>query len=165
MRNGCLEQVGAPTEVYSHPTSRFVAEFLGTANFLKGTLVDCQDGGSMINVGGRVVRTPVAEATQGDEVTIFVRPEDITISAGGELPQSRDGYRNDAPATIDKVSFRGPITVIHLTLDAGGPLIALLKNERTPASSVAFRSGDRVLASWHASSSSVLRRASPSPSA
>ncbi|GJD53983.1 Vitamin B12 import ATP-binding protein BtuD [Methylobacterium crusticola] len=165
MRNGCLEQVGAPAEVYSHPTSRFVAEFLGTANFLKGTLVDRQDDGAAVSVGGRVVRTPAAEAAQGDEVTIFVRPEDIAVSTGGEWPRSRDGHWNDAPATIDKVSFRGPVTVIHLTLDAGGPFVALLKNERVTSSAVAFQTGDKVLASWRASSSSVLRGASLSPSA
>src|SRR3954464_9772169 len=51
MRDGRIEQVGAPAEVYQRPVSRFVAGFLGASNFLRGRVVDTSNGGG----AGRVV--------------------------------------------------------------------------------------------------------------
>ncbi len=80
MHDGNIIQTGAPGEIYNHPKTSFVANFVGLANFLEGKVVD---GGSGDGLGR--VETPVGilscrlpgGAKCGDSVTISVRPENI----------------------------------------------------------------------------------------
>src|SRR3954454_19600056 len=50
MRDGCIEQVGEPAEVYQRPVSRFVAGFLGASNFLRGRVVNAASGAVLVDV-------------------------------------------------------------------------------------------------------------------
>jgi iron(III) transport system ATP-binding protein len=83
MRDGKIEQVGRPRDVYEKPNSRFVADFIGTSNFLDG-VVEAIDGASYR------VRTPdgellvPSEATfhVGEKVVVAARPEHIEITPG-----------------------------------------------------------------------------------
>jgi iron(III) transport system ATP-binding protein len=83
MRSGKIEQVGKPREVYERPTSRFVADFIGTSNFIDG-VVESKDG----NVYG--VRTPAGDLrvrsdgtyAVGANVVVAARPEHIGLSSG-----------------------------------------------------------------------------------
>ena len=54
MNKGVVAQVGTPQEIYYHPNSEFVADFIGEANFLKGDFVRGTDNGrAVMNIGGR----------------------------------------------------------------------------------------------------------------
>ena len=79
MRDGLIEQVGTPTELYDHPANRFVAGFLGSPqmNFLSGEVVDDGTAGRALElVGGERVALPTSGATEiGAPLTIGVRPE------------------------------------------------------------------------------------------
>ncbi len=72
MHGGRIEQFGPPAEVYEHPTSRFVAEFLGAADLLRGTAADrgVQTGLGLLSTRSR---PPWAEGT------LAIRPERIRI--------------------------------------------------------------------------------------
>ncbi len=83
MSDGEVQQIGGPTDIYEHPVNRFVADFIGDTNFLDGEIVDfnddlvtCRIGSSSMfeaeNSGGHKV---------GDQVTLFLRPEKISLSA------------------------------------------------------------------------------------
>jgi len=75
MNEGRLLQVGTPQEIYEHPTSRFVADFIGEINLLAATVVDHR---SVRLLGG----TPVAASTgaaPGHDVTVAVRPERLEL--------------------------------------------------------------------------------------
>ncbi|HSP73482.1 MAG TPA: ABC transporter ATP-binding protein [Gaiellaceae bacterium] len=88
MRDGKIEQVGKPREVYEAPHSRFVADFIGTSNFIDG-VVEAREGGVF------TVRTPDgdlhvrsdAEFAVGAPVVVAARPEHIALEAVG----SRNG--------------------------------------------------------------------------
>lgn len=87
MNGGRIEQLGTPVEIYKHPASRFVAEFIGECNFFDGTALD---GGreARVDFGGRRVsdRHPVGANTvvqSGDVVSLAVRPEDCVLVAPG----------------------------------------------------------------------------------
>ena len=86
MSLGRVEQVGAPREVYRHPANRFVAGFIGEANFLRGTFLSAENqvGTVSTNLGrfrGRVgPRVPDA----GSPVVCMVRPESLRLTAGLE---------------------------------------------------------------------------------
>ncbi len=77
MRNGRFEQVAAPDQLYAHPATPFVAEFVGTMNRLPGQLAN---GGQV-----RVLDTVVAIQPGSDELTgevdVLVRPEGLRIEA------------------------------------------------------------------------------------
>lgn len=79
--HGRIEQVATPTEIYAHPQTRFVAEFIGDSNMLPATVKDHKKG---------VVHTPLGTFSaqvhpsfiNGDEVLAMVRPEAIEIVTG-----------------------------------------------------------------------------------
>ena len=75
MDQGRIVQVGTPLEIYRHPASRFVADFVGTMNFMRGTC----SGSGRVRLGG--VELAASEAADrfadGDPVMCCVRPEDV----------------------------------------------------------------------------------------
>ena len=147
MNAGRIEQLGAPAELYERPTTAFVAGFLGASNLLSGTI----EGADAIRlVDGTVVRVSVGG--RSGEVAAGVRPEKITIGAGGGA--------NELPGTVSETAYIGVATqvvvrtgagIVHVfaqNMDAGG---------RVPAP------GTNVVLSWAPESTFVVdRNGSPS---
>ncbi len=77
LSQGQIAQIGTPEEIYSHPRTRFVADFVGTSNFLDGEVTDVWgDGMSVALANGAVLRTCECDwARQGTAVTLCIRPE------------------------------------------------------------------------------------------
>ncbi len=103
MNRGRLEQVGTPEEIYEHPQSRFVAEFIGLSNFLEGH-VQAVDGDIMVvRVGGLQMRIPaLAEASPGQRVLLFLRPNEIEL-----LRPDEPGGQNVFEARVEKATYLG----------------------------------------------------------
>jgi spermidine/putrescine transport system ATP-binding protein len=87
MRAGRLEQVGPPRDVYERPASRFVAAFVGAANFFEGSVLGPRqvalDAGPVLTLPGNALPFSI-----GQRITLAVRPEDVTLAhsdAGGSL--------------------------------------------------------------------------------
>ena len=82
MNHGVIEQIGTPLEIYREPATAFVADFIGTMNFLPGTVA----GPGRVRLGQLELTCDSDSLDQGAEVTIAVRPEDIVVQdvAGGE---------------------------------------------------------------------------------
>ncbi len=87
MNRGVVAQMGSPQEIYYHPNSEFVADFIGEANFLKGTF-QCQDGGhAILNIEGNATRVPArAGMVAGTDYTVVLRPESAVLADRGGLP-------------------------------------------------------------------------------
>jgi len=104
MRDGRVEQVGTPEEIYERPRSRWLAEFLGDADVFPGTardgIVDCELG-----------RFGAPGELAGD-VMVLVRPESIAIGSG---PSRGDA----AAAVVIARSFYGHDQLLHLELPSG----------------------------------------------
>jgi iron(III) transport system ATP-binding protein len=103
MRDGRVEQVGTPEEIYERPSSRWLAEFLGEADVLPGTasggVVECELGrfGAPGELAGSVM--------------VVVRPESIAIGTAGREPA--------AHAVVVARSFYGHDQLVHLELPSG----------------------------------------------
>lgn len=116
MRDGKIEQVGAPREVYSRPQNAFVAQFIGEINFVGGTL-------EAIDAGQRcVVNTPLGSITSecsvedlsvGDKVRCAVRPEAVMVAPEG----THAGESNAFPAQVETRTYLGEVE--QYTLRAG----------------------------------------------
>ena len=87
MKKGVIAQMGTPTEIYYHPNSEFVADFIGECNFLKGTISRAGNGEASVKVNGVDVDVVTDKSVRpGDEGEIVLRPEAIVIGDTGLLP-------------------------------------------------------------------------------
>jgi spermidine/putrescine transport system ATP-binding protein len=103
MRAGEIEQVGAPRDVYDEPASAYVADFLGLANLVPGSVL----GDGAVEVAGSPTGVRVASAPGA--CTVLMRPERLTVAERGA---------GGIPARVDHVVFAGPVTHLHLELHA-----------------------------------------------
>jgi putative spermidine/putrescine transport system ATP-binding protein len=110
LRDGKLLQLGAPSELYERPTTRFVAEFLGKSNFLAGKVERRMAKGFAFSCKGQVFeQRSEAMPEVGETVLVAVRPERIFIV--GDNPQAC----NQIEGTIAEFSYLG--TSFHLLAD------------------------------------------------
>ena len=87
MRSGVVEQMGSPQEIYYHPVNEFVADFIGEANFLKGTYKKREGTQAQINVAGDICQVQTDKPLEeGKPYTIVLRPEAATLAETGGLP-------------------------------------------------------------------------------
>jgi len=119
MSKGRMEQVGEPFEIYNNPATGFVASFVGQLNRLPVTVVDPALG--RLRVGRNEIRTTsLIESPEGAEVSLMMRPEEVTLDAEEE---------NVLEGTVESVTFLGSIVRVQVAVD-GGRLTADLFNER-----------------------------------
>ena len=89
MNKGHIEQVGTPHEIYQHPRSRFVADFIGNANFLEAEVCEVPADSESIKVRlvGEVfeVRYDGEPVRPGDKVQVVLRPESIRVGDEGDI--------------------------------------------------------------------------------
>ncbi|WP_246688559.1 MULTISPECIES: ABC transporter ATP-binding protein [unclassified Mesorhizobium] len=150
--HGHLEQIGTPEEVYTRPSSRFVAEFLGQINLFP--LSDATSDGVTTTgtFAGRVLRVPGLAA--GD-VLLGVRPEHM------RLGDSDPGMGNSVPATVTQASYQGATVQLGLSTVSGNlvrPLSLTISANSDQAQSV--RIGESVWLSWRTESGMALEETS-----
>jgi putative spermidine/putrescine transport system ATP-binding protein len=128
-----VHQMGSPLEIYRHPADTFVADFIGTSNLLKGV---CRSG-RQVAVSGKTLSVEAlpAGAAAGSEVSISVRPEDISVLAG-----AREG-ENHLQGVVAFVRDTG--SSVEIYLDCNGFQIV---SQSTPKSRPAVRQGDAATA-------------------
>jgi len=138
LRDGIIEQVGTPLELYDQPANQFVAQFIGTPQMNVVALAQ--------------LPAPLAQQAPAAAATGFIglRPESVTVRASGSTPVS---------GQVDLVEALGAETLIYVRLSNGAQLVAR-QNERTP-----LRAGDAVsldidaaLAHWFDSAGHVVTR-------
>ena len=88
MNKGVIAQTGTPREIYYHPNSEFVADFIGEANFLRGQVASLEGDLMLVEVQG--VKLPVARPASapavGQPCTLMLRPEAVLLREQGVLP-------------------------------------------------------------------------------
>jgi putrescine transport system ATP-binding protein len=156
MNAGALQQIGTPPEIYEYPATRFVADFIGTANMFDGVLeteddegvtVSCADLGTDIRVSRR------GSAAEGASVTVMLRPEKMRISLAGE----EDGGQNRVTGTVQDIGYFGDMSIFHVRLANGQVLqTAQLNYRHTAEQQITWE--DRVAVSWHPDDAVVLAR-------
>ena len=77
MSGGEVMQIGTPTDLYSNPATPFIANFVGTSNMLKGSIVDEKNGISVVKGDGFILNS--THKSSKNEVEVIVRPESIRI--------------------------------------------------------------------------------------
>jgi iron(III) transport system ATP-binding protein len=107
MNEGHIVQIGSPREIYERPHNRFVADFVGTTNFIDAMVLSANSGNGRCQVSTKFGALDVQcdeAVNQNDAVVVSVRPEDVELSE--QLPQQTDGY-NVCTGTVDAKVFLG----------------------------------------------------------
>jgi iron(III) transport system ATP-binding protein len=123
MDAGRVQQVAAPFEIYAHPANRFVADFLGRVNFLKGRVATVGSTTVTVEVRGRRLDVPSRHATAGvgDAVTLVVRPETIALKTEPADPNT--GFRG----TVRRAVYLGATAEYEVDWN-GTPLLVVSGN-------------------------------------
>ncbi|MCY4468187.1 MAG: putative 2-aminoethylphosphonate ABC transporter ATP-binding protein [Thiotrichales bacterium] len=127
MNHGVIDQVGAPVEIYRQPASVFVADFIGTMNFLAAVVTDDAPAGSGgIRAGGLALACDTSGHSDGESVTVAIRPEEITLAAAGDAGNAgadgADDRHGGFDATVEYVEFLGSFARVQLS-SAGESLL------------------------------------------
>ncbi len=112
MNEGKIHQVGTPREIYEEPRTKFVADFIGLANFIKGTLTDFDSLGRTVVVSedvGQLVVPPSHDLRKGEEILVFVRPSDVELLDLADKTVEHNAFEGlieKATYLGDKVDYR-----------------------------------------------------------
>lgn len=120
MRDGRISQVGDSTEIFRHPKDKFVADFVGVENIIKG--VARKDGDKMTLIDTGNISIYSTEQREGD-VHVTVRPEDIILSSEKVETSARNVFEGKITEIIDNGAL------IKLTVDVGEPIIVFLTRQ------------------------------------
>ncbi len=131
MNEGRVEQVGTPAEVYDHPATPFVYQFLGDVNLFHGRVHN-----GHARIGDRTVAVPEGAILTDDAATFYVRPHDIEILAANDAEDT-------LKAVVRQCSAIGPRVRVHLQrVDGGETIQAEINKERFLE--LGIGNGDRV---------------------
>lgn len=133
MNHGRIEQQGNPRELYSRPRNRFVADFIGKANFLPGRIT----GPKQVLVAGQPLVVPELEdKPYGKDIVLSIRPESLGVSpATGQTPEG------SITGTLIRTTFLGNLVEYEVTVDGLPNLIAHSPN---PLEGDILRPGSKV---------------------
>jgi len=153
MRDGSLEQIGTPDEVYRRPLSRFIASFLGAANFFEGRVDRVSGESARVSLPGGMALTIPASRPLGSTVTIALRPEAISV----EPTTAADGEAtpNSANAVVEQIVYHGFVSHLYLRRKNGDPLSAFQQNHA--GAPVPVTTGMNVRARWVETSNHIVR--------
>lgn len=157
MQDGRILQEGTPREIYEHPGTRFVADFIGLTNFFVGEVVALENDRVLVKtVDSFQVWCVTRETVQpGTSVTVAVRPEKIEIATAP--PASTV---NVWSGRVVAGTFLGDQTEYRVRLEHGEDVVIRQQNVGSNGSNAQVAPGALVYLSWEPEVSVVLPRAS-----
>jgi iron(III) transport system ATP-binding protein len=131
MNNGEIEQIGTPEDIYRYPKSRFVADFIGRANFVE-TQAEAIEGNKVtVTLLGKTMAVAMESLPRvGDKLMAVLRPESLSVQDAAELKQVR----------VDQAMYLGSQT--EYVVDADGQQVIV--EEVDPRAGLAFTEGQVV---------------------
>ncbi len=144
MHQGLIAQMGTPTDIYYHPNSEFVADFIGEANFLPGIIRSAGEGRCIVDIEGHQVDVLNPEdLAEGAPVKVVLRPEAAIIGQTGSLP-----------CRVTFSCFMGAYQYYQVMV--GEHLVKV--NDNCPVNKHIFREGDQAFLSFGADSVHLLKQ-------
>ncbi len=144
MNAGVIEQMGAPKELYEHPRTTFVANFLGQSNLVQGSVSGSDAARVLVDVNGMTLSCPRGRSLDDSgEVWVGVRPEKVFLAAAGS--EAGDGSNLLRGGVVTDVSFIGVSTQYLARMPWGQELMIFEQNSGARDS---FAVGDAVDLHW-----------------
>jgi spermidine/putrescine transport system ATP-binding protein len=149
MNEGRVEQIGAPTEIYDHPETVFVAGFIGQANLWRTRVESAAPETADVLLAGRRVPAPLDGhgLLAGQPCTFMVRPERVRVTT------DEPNHAASVPCSVVDYVFQGPVVRFALAAGDGTEVVAHVgADESLPL----LRPGDGVWASWDVDAGRLL---------
>ena len=148
MKDGCIEQIGTPDEIYNHPKTSYVATFVGNANILHGVAERIQGENAIVKIGNDRVIVKLETSQQdtgdtrakqylaaGEKVTLAVRSENILLQETAVIGDTGTDHRDTVDISVsgggldahNKNSVSGLQATVTEKNFAGGQLRVTLK--------------------------------------
>lgn len=124
---GRIVQAGGPGELYERPKTRFVAEFLGTSNCIKGQLVEKAPDSCRIQIGQRQIVHAGRPSASTGEILLAIRPENLALS-----PTEPVGSPNRVQGKVLQAAYHGPTSQVLVETEIG-PVTVMCLAQRTLA--------------------------------
>ncbi|MEO8307279.1 MAG: polyamine ABC transporter ATP-binding protein [Pseudomonadota bacterium] len=155
MNRGEIVQIGTPTEIYEFPSTKFVADFIGSANMFEGSLIEdlpdrvrieSAELGSVIYVDHGISAAPSAV------VWAAIRPEKISIQ---RTPPAQT-HENCVRGMVKEIAYMGDVSVYLVRIDSGRTMRVTVPNIERLSDDERIQWEETVYLTWHASSPIVV---------
>jgi putrescine transport system ATP-binding protein len=153
MDRGEIVQVGTPTEIYEYPSSKFVADFIGSVNMFEGRLIE--DEPDYVRIEAPELSCTIyvdhgISAPPGASVWAAIRPEKIEIAR-----EEPTGKENCARGIVRDIAYMGDMSIYLVKIDSGKMVRVTLPNSvRQLSERISW--DETVWLSWDASSPVIL---------
>jgi spermidine/putrescine ABC transporter ATP-binding subunit len=151
MRAGRIEQIGLSREVYELPSNAFVADFIGTSNFLPAQVAERGAQGTLLRTaGGLELRSSLPHGFDaGAQVKVAVRPESVRLSPSAQAPAG-----NAISGEVRQTVFKGQSLDVWIKVEGSADFVCTLPIEQ--ATSATPQRGERWHASWPAERTMIV---------
>jgi spermidine/putrescine transport system ATP-binding protein len=163
MRDGRILQQGDPTELYERPANRFVADFLGSSNFITATVDEFDSSTRRAAVRTErglvlrgVVTDPAASPATGDVVTVATRPERLEVRLSDDAASPEGSGWTELIGRIQQGTYLGDHSEYRVMTDQAGELLVRRQNTVGVGSALGGGPGDPVVVRWHEEANLIL---------
>jgi spermidine/putrescine transport system ATP-binding protein len=160
LHEGLIQQQGSPNALYERPVNRFVANFIGVSNPIRGRVVGFDaasrkarvesDNGLVLN---GTVTDIAASPSAGDPVTIAIRPERLRVEPADSAPAMNG---SSVRGRISQGTYLGDQTEYRIATEQAGELVARRQNTEGVATIQGLGPGDAVVVRWDDEANLVL---------
>ena len=154
MDMGKFKQIGTPTEIYEFPESRFVADFIGSANIFEGKVISSKGGKLTVSTDvGEVFASNGRAITEGEKIWLGLRPEKIYLSKA----KPKNIGPNQIKGIVEEIGYLGETSIYKIRLKNGQIIVVSAPNQSRPMSRVReITWEDMVYLNWEPESVMLL---------
>jgi len=150
MRNGRIEQLGTPEELYERPRTDFVAGFLGVSNLLDAEVAGRDESMAKLRMAdGTMLRAPSSALNGATKVRLGVRPEKLRVLAIDDDTAPKGPETNAIEGTVLDASYIGVSTQYLVKTSDGHTMTVYAQNLETSGASEVLADGQRVRLTWN----------------
>ena len=154
MDMGKFKQIGTPTEIYEFPESRFVADFIGSANIFEGKVKNSKVGHLTVSTDvGEVFINYGQSIVEGEKIWLGLRPEKIYLSK----IKPKDIGPNQIKGIVEEIGYLGETSIYKVRLENGQIIDVSAPNQSRPMSRArGITWEDMVYLNWEPESAMLL---------
>ena len=154
MDMGKFKQIGTPTEIYEFPESRFVADFIGSANIFEGKVKNSKVGHLTVSTDvGEVFINYGQSIAEGEKIWLGLRPEKIYLSK----IKPKDIGPNQIKGIVEEIGYLGETSIYKVRLENGQIIDVSAPNQSRPMSRArGITWEDMVYLNWEPESAMLL---------
>lgn len=150
MKDGHIMQIGSPQDIYEHPESRFVTEFIGESNTLDATVVAVNGALATLDIHGQRIEAPAdGDMKAGESLVFVIRPERLIPGP----PPEPEGW-SALDAVLTSMTYQGAQIRYAFDLSGQGIIVDAINRHDRPT----IREGETVTLAWKTQSGWHVRR-------